>query len=80
MIYKEQTFELKFETTSVAIVYVDFITIKNAVYMKLRIKCFRKDSNVSYNLDVFMFSDSYCFNVGELQLAKWTKSSFFTIF
>ena len=59
--------------------------------MKLGIECFRKDLNVNFNLDVFIvgmfsrnlcifFSDSCCFNVGELQLAKLTKSSFFTIF
>ena len=58
--------------------------------MELRIKCFCKDLNVNFNLDVFIvgmfsrnlcifFSDSCCFNVGELQLAKWAKSSFFTI-
>ena len=62
------------------IVYVDLKTIKKASYIKLRIEYFHKDSNVSFNLDVFMFSGSCCFNVGELQLAKWTKSSFFTIF
>ena len=59
--------------------------------MKRRIECFHKNSNVNFNLDVFMvemlsrnlcifFSDSCCFNVAELQLAKSTKSSFFTIF
>ena len=71
---------LKFKTSSIVFVYIDFKTIKKAVYMKLPIKCFCKDSNVNFNLDVFLFSDSCCFNVGELQLAKWTKCIFFTIF
>ena len=71
---------LKFETTSVAFAYIDFKTIKKAVYMKLPIECFCKDSNVNFNLDVFLFSNSCCFKVGEPQLAKWTKSIFFTIF
>ena len=77
---KKKRLQLKFETTSVVIVYVDFKTVKKTVYIKLGIKCSRKDSNVNFNLDVFMFPDSCCFNVGELQLAKWTKSIFFTIF
>ena len=52
MIVKEETFVIKV-SNHLCCYYVDLKTIKKAVYMKLRIECFREDSNVSFDLDIF---------------------------